>query len=121
MGKAQNGGRMHAIGINYDTVRYPMGLVATVPIIVYLVLIVLFYPFNHRLSKLGLLLRYYIHLIRIFAWLLSKNNVFYLGKIPFIITIKIVEGSTTKLDYISEDILRHAYVNFVNHGNGILR
>jgi hypothetical protein len=40
MGKAQNGGRMHAIGINYDTVRYPMGLVATVPIIVHLVLIV---------------------------------------------------------------------------------
>jgi hypothetical protein len=46
---------MHTIGINYDTARYPMGLVATVPIIVHLVLIVPFHPFNHRSSKLGLL------------------------------------------------------------------
>jgi hypothetical protein len=52
---------MHAIGINYDTVRYPMGFVATVLIIVHLVLIVPFYPFNHRPSKLGLLLRYCVH------------------------------------------------------------
>jgi hypothetical protein len=103
---------MHAIGINYDTVRYPMGLIATVPIIVHLVLIVPFHPFNHRPSKLGLLLRYCVHLIRTSAWLLSENDVFCLGKVPFMIAIEVC---------VSEDILGHAYVGFLNRGGGILR
>jgi hypothetical protein len=80
---------MHAIGINYDTIRYPMGLIATVPIIVHLVLIVSFHPFNHRPSKLGLLLRCCVHLIRTSAWLLSENDVFCLGKVPFMIAIEV--------------------------------
>jgi hypothetical protein len=67
MGKAQNGGRMHAIRINYNTVRYLMGFVTAVPIIVHFVFIILFHPFNHRSSKLGLLLRYRVYLIRTFG------------------------------------------------------
>jgi hypothetical protein len=112
---------MHAIGINYDTVRYPMGLIATVLIIVHLVLIVPFHPFNHRPSKLGLLLRYCVHLIRTSAWLLSGNDVFCLGKVPFMIAIEVVEGLTTELVCVSEDILGPAYVGFLNRGGGILR
>jgi hypothetical protein len=112
---------MHAIRINYNTVRYSMGLIVTVLIIIYLVFIVPFHPFNHRPSKLGLLLRYYIHLIRTSACLLSKNNVFYLDKILFMIAIKVVEGLITELVYVSEDILKHAYVSFLNRGGGILR
>lgn len=105
---------MHAIRINYNTVRYPIGLIVTVLIIVYLVLIIPFYPFNHRPSKLGLLLRYCIYLIRISTWLLSKNDVFCLGKVLFMIAIKIVKGLITELVYMSEDILGHAYVGFLS-------
>jgi len=75
---------MHAIGINYDTVRYPMGLVATVPIMVHLVLIIPFHPFNHRSSKLGLLLRCRVHLIRTSGWARST------GRLPEWVTQDII-------------------------------
>jgi hypothetical protein len=74
MGKAQNGGRIHAIKINYNIVRYLMGLVIIILIIIYLVLIVPFHSFNYRSRKLGLLLRCCVHLIRTSGWARSTGS-----------------------------------------------
>jgi hypothetical protein len=51
------------------------------------------------------------------VWLLSENDVFCLGEVPFMIAVEVVEGPTTELVCVSEDMLGHAYVGL----SGILQ
>jgi len=54
------------------------------------------------------------------AWLLSEDDVFCSGEVPFMIAVDVVDKPITELVCVSEEMLGHAYVGFLNRRSGIL-